>query len=566
MGTNTPGGRMRVRPLVLTVALIISAGLVTPVNATDRVEEQWTLPLEGNSGQELTGLLIQDDSVLPVSVLLGNIKEGGQGQLDVKVCADLNDAYCSGSTASRFDAALNPCSSPAELNCIEGITATGESGIETVGVYSGQRIPSRGRTRFPASAQHNLPAGGEPSSWSFAGLTHGGGTNTYLATAFLRGFRPAGSEKFSFTSYSLRLSPYILTTGNYEMPYYRDDDDKDTAGCVEKQLACGLDLVGKAPTECASVDDGSCALRHAFPAGYRFRFTLRLTQSPTGWFHGRVQQPDVQITQIPSGYRVTIEGTPVTVPTVGALRPYASLTVDEREGTAVDGGFSWGEQGPTGRRNVIYKPSPDSSKALSLYNLWQPYLKDTASASPTVWTVRTLSTGGDAASCFRQTDRFVGMVTTNAMIYAPGPPRFDELAQSLDYTVASPHLKSDGSVFKGTYDLQIRSDVARCVYNFSSAPISATVSVINAGGDQTVATTVASEKDGWLRLAAYGFTFSNPTVRVKLAQPTPTPTATPSTSPKPVSATKKTISCVKGTKTTKVSGTAPRCPAGWKRR
>jgi hypothetical protein len=43
---------------------------------------------------------------------------------------------------------------------------------------------------------------------------------------------------------------------------------------------------------------------------------------------------------------------------------------------------------------------------------------------------------------------------------------------------------------------------------------------------------------------------------------TPTPTATPTPIAKPV--VKKTITCVKGKKTVKRTGSSPKCPAGYK--
>ena len=64
----------------------------------------------------------------------------------------------------------------------------------------------------------------------------------------------------------------------------------------------------------------------------------------------------------------------------------------------------------------------------------------------------------------------------------------------------------------------MRSDVARCLYGFKNAPISATVAVVGEFGEEKVATTVVSEKDGWLKLAAYGFTFSEKEIQVKLRQ------------------------------------------------
>jgi hypothetical protein len=105
---------------------------------------------------------------------------------------------------------------------------------------------------------------------------------------------------------------------------------------------------------------------------------------------------------------------------------------------------------------------------------------------------------------------------------------------------------------QGTYDLVMRSDAARCLYGFTNAPISATVSVT--GGDtSTVATTVVSEKNGWLKMAAYGFTFSQKTLTVRMTQAK-------------APAVKKTITCVKGKVTKKVTAVNATCPAGYKKK
>ena len=65
----------------------------------------------------------------------------------------------------------------------------------------------------------------------------------------------------------------------------------------------------------------------------------------------------------------------------------------------------------------------------------------------------------------------------------------------------------------------MRSDVARCLYGFSNAPLQATVTVTYGGGEAKIATQNMTETDGWLKLNAAGFTFSAPTIRVKLSQP-----------------------------------------------
>jgi hypothetical protein len=115
----------------------------------------------------------------------------------------------------------------------------------------------------------------------------------------------------------------------------------------------------------------------------------------------------------------------------------------------------------------------------------------------------------------------------------------------------------------------MRSDVARCVYGFSKAPINATISITSDDGTPQVATTVIGERNGWLYLQAKNFEFSAPIIKAKLTQevvvePTPTPTATPAV--KPVVPKKATITCVKGKTTKKVTAVKPKCPSGFKKK
>ena len=84
-----------------------------------------------------------------------------------------------------------------------------------------------------------------------------------------------------------------------------------------------------------------------------------------------------------------------------------------------------------------------------------------------------------------------------------------------------------------------------------------------------MATEIIGEKNGWLYLSAGGFTYSSPTIKVKLEQdappPAPEPTPTPSASAKPV-AKAVTITCVKGKTSKKVTAVKPKCPAGFKKK
>jgi hypothetical protein len=118
--------------------------------------------------------------------------------------------------------------------------------------------------------------------------------------------------------------------------------------------------------------------------------------------------------------------------------------------------------------------------------------------------------------------------------------------------------------------------------------------VVKDGANESVATELLNEKNGWIYLSAAGFTYSEPLIRVTLFQdpeptptptptpivtatptPTPTPTpeptvaASPSPSPTPVvkqASKKSTITCVKGKLTKKVTGVNPKCPTGYKKK
>ena len=103
-------------------------------------------------------------------------------------------------------------------------------------------------------------------------------------------------------------------------------------------------------------------------------------------------------------------------------------------------------------------------------------------------------------------------------MYIASPPTYNSVDQTLDYKVIAPHYLPDGKEFKGMYNLVIKSDVARCIYGFSAAPVKATISIVSSDGTAQVATTVVGERDGWLYLSANNFTFSSPIVKVKLSQ------------------------------------------------
>jgi hypothetical protein len=95
--------------------------------------------------------------------------------------------------------------------------------------------------------------------------------------------------------------------------------------------------------------------------------------------------------------------------------------------------------------------------------------------------------------------------------------------------------------------------------------VKATVSVLNKEGQNTVSTTTVNESNGMFKFLAAGFTFSSPTIRVKLEN-APAVTTSPTPAAQKPAAVIKKIVCVKGKTSKTVSGANPKCPSGFKKK
>ncbi len=96
---------------------------------------------------------------------------------------------------------------------------------------------------------------------------------------------------------------------------------------------------------------------------------------------------------------------------------------------------------------------------------------------------------------------------------------------------------------------------AKCLWGVDlSKAVSATISAAYpALGVSEIVTTVSQVKGEFFKVSAAGFHFSAPVITMNLKQA-------------PRVATKKTITCVKGKQSKKVTAISPRCRAGYKKK
>jgi hypothetical protein len=155
---------------------------------------------------------------------------------------------------------------------------------------------------------------------------------------------------------------------------------------------------------------------------------------------------------------------------------------------------------------------------------------------------------------------------------AAGTPYWDKATDSLNFGVIAPHLKVNGEQNTGFFTLWAAEDFIKCRWpenTLIGAP-KITVEVLNPDGTAQIAVTSVRQANKTLYFSASGFHYSSPTIRVKAekAAPvvTPTPSASPSPTTKPVATPKKTITCIKGKSSKKVTAVNPKCPSGWKKK
>ena len=531
--------------------------------------------------------------------------EAWEGRQDFAACRDVNGDCETLSGFVEFTSLLGPCQSATDNYCIAELVSIGSDGSEIAGQFDSY-FPDRGWNDFVGDESRGIPDGGPASLWTFPGVAHVGGDKFFVRVGVSGEKVKAKYVVNTFQASITPVSPVVQAyceedeTGRRVFPWLDalpDDERAEIEASMGPRGGCGprityIDeprdgrLRGRFPigggsgtssqvgSDCVMRGNyqgsGICMNRRAYSGEMRFRLVARLGEYPKGWFHGRVANPDLAFTALKAplkGVQISLTGTTVALPVVQAGMQYTDLPrplqvaykdANKWVGFKGRGGCcamsrAYGENWQNDLTQFNYQsyPAAWSEHGIDELVAWLPHVGDKATANLSSWSVRTLSEDEmeGADRCLKDETKVVGIVTTNATQYSPGPPKYNSATATLDYRVAAPHYRSGGQKFSGIYHLIMRSDLARCLYGFSKAPLNASVSVVDDEGVTTVGTRNISEKDGWIKIAAYGFGFSAPTLKVKFGQ-----------------AKTKTLVCVKGKSTRTIVSTSPSCPKGWRKK
>jgi hypothetical protein len=573
--------------------LLIAVALVSPTfaHSADAIPEQWTsllAPGAGYIGYETNDAVFANSEASTwINFTSDNGKIDGK-VTKVAICNTGSEDGCTFSVFSYYRAVLPVCADAADINCISEIFATDANGAK-LAVGSATVFPASNSQAFAGNKALNIPRGSGAALVSIPGAPHAGG-DKYLIKTTLTSTRQSDQSAFATPRLASSISAVKIIDGDFFDRITDTNTAKyDQVGRIKVGTTQTKSLDARPSKLCVAVSNTQCAMPYTMSKEIAFGFSLRLNTNLSGWLHGRMKNAVIDYKTTNGITNLTVNANPITVPLVDVWSKSDDLSDAH---VAAYQSQSWNGEGlhypitnenlglpivdsektRSGMKNVSFKHlnTNFSKESMDNFLLWLPIAKDKAAAMPTQWRLGTMTDNGSGPvrECLDKEKALAGVVTTNSTMYIDGPPTFSD--NTLDYKVASTHYEADGTtVFKGSYELIMSSAVARCIYKFSSAPISATVSITSENGEANTATTVINEKNGWLKLGAYGFTFSSPTVRVKLTQvaaPTPTPTPSSSATAAPVAAKKTSITCVKGKTIKKVSAVNPVCPKGFKKK
>ena len=446
-------------------------------------------------------------------------------------CHAVGDPGCETSKYFQYNAQLGLCDSKITTDCVQSVFATDSAGRKLVGSFV-ENFPGDTAYTYRGDPSIGLPSGASTFIVDFPDLPHPGGTK-YLVVAFMQGARGFNESQFHVEYFNSAIFAVSKVAGHYSVSHPEIQVRPDFTLQGRQQLVGGWDF-NQNPARlsaCVQTTSNTCLLSWPLPVNVKFGLTLKLHEKLAGWLHGRLTEAESSIVPAADGDQLfTYQGKPSVVPGIygwfkknnlpASLASFYS-SIDPTQVNA--GGFGWPandgtSNGPDGLPYSIIKQGVGYGEGSFKEVLaWINALSDKAAYSQNVWSVHSLQYLG-SDSCLKGTDTLSGIVSTNSTMYVGEPPTFNTKDKTLDYKVVSPHYLPDGSEFLGNYDLVIRSDVARCLYKFTLAPISATISVISANGSAQIATTAFNEQDGWIRLAARNFTFSSPTVKVQFQQ------------------------------------------------
>ncbi len=455
-----------------------------------------------------------------------------------------------------------------------------------------------------------LPKSARSGIWTFPGIEHSGGSKFLITFTIFRGgndkqllYSTAPTE-ISIVPISDSVQSITKSELDERMPYLA------LLGEPNSKTRCYYDPVALKKY---------CTQREEFISIKPLRVVVNLKAqldifTIIDWFTARSQNTEISMKKLSDGSAdITFQGTPILVNSAESFRP-ATLE------NFVLGRKIWNSafastQSP-GIKPYEYdlnqiqcfnpipsnaNPNPNcnnfadstlhhgfSSEDATGYFIWrelEKFYPITPKDPVTVWNFKTMNPlGADFFELTRCSSRNEpsGVLSSNATLLVPSPPKWNKENESLDYNLASTHFDANGKVVTGFYELRVSAAVAKCLWGNDLSQAKAQIQIYSTSENsvQSVEVSTLEIKDGYISFKASGFHYSANEIKLKIVgaknlqtseSKTPnnpvSPTATPiAAAPALKPTTKLTIKCVKGKLIKKVTAISPKCPTGYKKK
>lgn len=431
-------------------------------------------------------------------------------------CLNTSTGRCKKLEFGSYNSIFPVCQSKSDVNCIDSLVSRDASGTQRASfeAYSMPTHPQLFRSNIKG-----LPRKSESiSTWQIPGLDHGDGTQYAV---YVGASGEIGEGKIR--TFDLYAQVYAISEVVGRGPIEDQNGFANYAKCTidsktRQVIGCGTG--GNIETEVCVVQfeiSGNCGAKRTLPEKTNFELSIRLEESPNGWYHGRLGDPKISFGKSGGASLLKVSGTPVSVPVASHSGLWPSFSTETKKFWnacvkndacpkstrffRVDNSKLAGED-----RNITSEQKGWTPLALETVRAVNRFTNSTATSIESVWSLRTLSSRKTQSNRCYSAKGFKGLITTNATSYTDGPPILSK--GTLNYSLAAPALVAgQEDEIGGSYDVVLAMQFAKCIYGNAVISPKASISVLTVKGDQKVATEITSRSKDWVRLSAKNFSY-----------------------------------------------------------
>lgn len=465
-----------------------------------------------------------------------------------------------------YRAVFPPCSEVTGSNCIESIEM--KKATQDIWIRGTLAYQFEAKNRSTLTAMKNTATNkfwyfgdskaddnsegvnfGGASFWKFPDFEHEGGEMYKVAVEYST--FPVGNSK-NPNNYNFNVLPIKA----YQPSFPATCTETAYLGPIDVQRlpSCGpgLSKISPEPKEFTHTT-------YDFPDNIQIRLKVKLgklNRFLSTWFNGRIAKPDINF----EADALTISGSPLRIPiSQTSIMKCSALTIQQKNRIFA----STENPNSCSNGNFGYNWFSQTSgySAMQTFELFEPYVHELGKR--TLWTLNSFS---DESRC--QIRALAGLVTSNAQVYESAVPQFNSEGDSLEFSIASPHLDSTGQPNRGNLHIVLNKDFANCLWrtNDKFSLQFAKIQITNSDGDTKVGTISLHDTPDWIYFDMTNFGYSNPKISITYVDPNKkfqdSPTVTSNSAG--VKKTSRKITCIKGKTKKVISGTAVKCPAGYR--